>query len=41
MFNEDEDNLNVSMIVIDMSIGKILVLVGGIDYKKSVFNCVM
>ncbi|GAA8054835.1 transglycosylase domain-containing protein [Helicobacter pylori] len=38
--NEDEDNLNASMIVTDTSTGKILALVGGIDYKKSAFNCV-
>ncbi|WQZ36586.1 penicillin-binding protein [Helicobacter pylori] len=36
--NEDEDNLNASMIVTDTSTGKILALVGGIDYKKSAFN---
>lgn len=36
--NEDEDNLNASMIVTDTSTGKILALVGGIDYKKSTFN---
>lgn len=32
--NEDEDNLNASMIVTDTSTGKILALVG-IDYKKA------
>ncbi len=36
--NKDEDNLNASMIVTDTSTGKILALVGGIDYKKSAFN---
>ncbi|WRE25442.1 penicillin-binding protein [Helicobacter pylori] len=36
--NENEDNLNASMIVTDTSTGKILALVGGIDYKKSAFN---
>ncbi|NHB44941.1 transglycosylase domain-containing protein [Helicobacter pylori] len=36
--DEDEDNLNASMIVTDTSTGKILALVGGIDYKKSAFN---
>ncbi|GAA7868242.1 transglycosylase domain-containing protein [Helicobacter pylori] len=36
--NEYEDNLNASMIVTDTSTGKILALVGGIDYKKSAFN---
>ncbi|WP_237015866.1 transglycosylase domain-containing protein [Helicobacter pylori] len=36
--NEDGDNLNASMIVTDTSTGKILALVGGIDYKKSAFN---
>ncbi|PUD67228.1 penicillin-binding protein [Helicobacter pylori] len=36
--NEDEDNLNASMIVTDTSTGKILALVGGIDYTKSAFN---
>ncbi|GAA7857090.1 transglycosylase domain-containing protein [Helicobacter pylori] len=36
--NEDEDNLNASMIVTDTSTGKILALVGGIDYKKNAFN---
>ncbi len=36
--NDDEDNLNASMIVTDTSTGKILALVGGIDYKKSAFN---
>ncbi|GAA6782161.1 transglycosylase domain-containing protein [Helicobacter pylori] len=36
--NEDKDNLNASMIVTDTSTGKILALVGGIDYKKSAFN---
>ncbi|GAA8970204.1 transglycosylase domain-containing protein [Helicobacter pylori] len=36
--NEDEDNLNASIIVTDTSTGKILALVGGIDYKKSAFN---
>ncbi|GAA8381957.1 transglycosylase domain-containing protein [Helicobacter pylori] len=36
--DEDEDNLNASMIVTETSTGKILALVGGIDYKKSAFN---
>ncbi|CAK00141.1 penicillin-binding protein 1A [Helicobacter acinonychis] len=36
--NESEDNLNASMVVTDTSTGKILALVGGIDYKKSAFN---
>lgn len=36
--DEDEDNLNASMIVTETSTGKILALVGGIDYKKSTFN---
>ncbi|MGL2779887.1 transglycosylase domain-containing protein [Helicobacter pylori] len=39
--DEDEDNLNASMIVTDTSTGKILALVGGIDYKKSAFNRAM
>lgn len=33
--DEDEDNLNASMIVTETSTGKILALVGGIDYKKA------
>ncbi|WQU98744.1 PBP1A family penicillin-binding protein [Helicobacter pylori] len=37
-FNESEDDLNASMVVTDTSTGKILALVGGIDYKKSAFN---
>lgn len=36
--DEDEDNLNASMIVTETSTGKILALVGGIDYTKSAFN---
>ncbi len=36
--NESEDDLNASMVVTDTSTGKILALVGGIDYKKSAFN---
>ncbi|EQD94002.1 penicillin-binding protein 1A, partial [Helicobacter pylori PZ5086] len=36
--DEDEYNLNASMIVTETSTGKILALVGGIDYKKSAFN---
>ncbi|WP_104713747.1 transglycosylase domain-containing protein [Helicobacter cetorum] len=35
---ELEDNLNASMVVTDTQSGKILALVGGIDYKKSAFN---
>ncbi|WP_104747662.1 transglycosylase domain-containing protein [Helicobacter cetorum] len=35
---ETEDNLNASMVVTDTQSGKILALVGGIDYKKSAFN---
>ncbi|AFI05285.1 transglycosylase domain-containing protein [Helicobacter cetorum] len=36
--NENEDNLNASMVVTDTKTGKILALVGGVDYKKSAFN---